>query len=91
MADQTDNLTRSTSNATDAILEQAYFFRRFVWELGIRDHYLLVYLVLASVALVVLLRRPEADLRLLARICGGMLLTSAVLGVALRVQIGWLQ
>lgn len=74
---QLGNLTASSADQGGSRL---FLLRRFVWELGIRDHYQGVYLALALLPLVALMpHNPRTAI--LRRVCGAMLLTSAVLMV----------
>ncbi len=75
---QTQNLTMEETGQSDLRL---FLLRRFVWELGIYNHYQLVYVVLALCALFVLLRSRPAHITPLLAIYGAMLATSLLLGV----------
>jgi hypothetical protein len=59
-----------------------FVLERFVWSLGLQDHYLGIYVVLALVGVAILMSlRREVYFQVIARVIGAMLLTSTLLGV----------
>ena len=84
--DQIYTLARS---AEDARSLRMYWLRRFVWELGIRDHYQAIYLALAVCSLIVLyIKMRDERSSILRSVYGAMLATSALLGF-LQVMISF--
>ncbi len=79
LQEQLGNVTRRTEDPSTLRL---FLLGRFIWDLGIQDHYLGVYVLLAGITMATMLRRERTGVAgTLARIFGAMLLTSATLGL----------
>jgi hypothetical protein len=79
LQEQLGNVTRRTEDPSTLRL---FLLGRFIWDLGIQDHYLGVYVLLAAVAMATMLRRERAGVAgTLARIFSAMFLTSSILGL----------
>jgi hypothetical protein len=74
--DQTRSLTAAPA---DPLAHRWFMLRRFIIELGLYDHYRIVYVIAAVLGLLLLLRSRVESQRVLARFMGAMLATSAVL------------
>ncbi len=73
---------RKQVEQNDQVPTRWFVFERFVWSLGIRDHYLGIYVVAAMIGVVSLLWLKRAPyLQVLARVFGAMLLASTLLGL----------
>ncbi len=80
-----DQTSALTSTPADPLAHRWFMLRRFVVELGLYDHYRIVYVIAAGLGLRLLLRSKFESQQVLGRFMGAMLATSALLLLAVVV------